>query len=125
MLNPRTLANGQEQYETFKSRATRKKAVQYDYRHINGELFSCVKLTIEACRAARDEWLAAKENTIEIQVVRKEDGALLTVRTVRTIERTPEGVNILHPDDAVQLQLEYFGDGVVISPYTGKGLLDI
>jgi len=31
MLNPRNLANGQEQHETFKSSVTRKKAVQYDY----------------------------------------------------------------------------------------------
>ncbi len=45
---------GQEQYETFKR--NRKTYVQYDYRHPNGELFSCVRPTLEACRAARDEW---------------------------------------------------------------------
>ena len=35
--------------------------VQYDYRHTDGELFSCVKPTLDECRAARDKWLTAKE----------------------------------------------------------------
>ena len=35
--------------------------VQYDYRHTDGELFSCVKPTLEECRATRDKWLTAKE----------------------------------------------------------------
>ena len=61
MLNPNNLANGQEQHEAFKSSITRKKAVQYDYRHTDGELFSCVKPTLEVCRAARDTWLQKKE----------------------------------------------------------------
>lgn len=61
MLSPKNLANGQEQHEAFKSSATRKKAVQYDYRHTDGELFSCVKPTLEGCRAARDTWLQKKE----------------------------------------------------------------
>ena len=49
---------GQEQYETFTRRVggKSKKYVQYDYRHPDGELFSCVKPTLAACRAARDEW---------------------------------------------------------------------
>ncbi len=50
MLNPKNLANGQEQYETFRSNITRKTTVQYDYRHTDGELFSCVKPTLEASR---------------------------------------------------------------------------
>ena len=61
MLNPRNLPNGQEQYEAFKSNVTRKKEVQYDYRHTDGELFSCVKFTLEDCRAAREAWLQKKE----------------------------------------------------------------
>ncbi len=50
---------GQEQYETFSRKAgtKTKKYVQYDYRHTNGKLFSCVKPTLEACREARDAWL--------------------------------------------------------------------
>ena len=54
MLNPKNLANGQEQYETFT--AARNPYYQYDYRHTDGELFSCVKPTLEACRQARDAW---------------------------------------------------------------------
>lgn len=53
---------GQEQYEVFFAGVGRrqKKMVEYDYRHTDGELFSCVKLTLAACRAARDEWLSGK-----------------------------------------------------------------
>lgn len=49
-------ANGKEQYETFI--AAGRERVQYDYRHVNGKLFSCVGKTLEACRAKRDAWLA-------------------------------------------------------------------
>ncbi|MEW5952598.1 MAG: DUF3873 family protein [Bacillota bacterium] len=55
MLNPKDVNAGQEQHETFKH--GRRKYVQYDYRHTNGELFSCVKPNLEACRQARDAWL--------------------------------------------------------------------
>lgn len=65
MLNPKSLANGQEQHETFKSSVTRKKAVQYDYRHTDGELFSCVRPTLESCRAARDAWLEKDKEEAE------------------------------------------------------------
>jgi hypothetical protein len=60
-----TTAKGQEQFETFTSKASRKrkKYVQYDYRDTDGVLFSCVKPTLEACRAARDTWLEAKAAT--------------------------------------------------------------
>ncbi|KAA4613768.1 DUF3873 domain-containing protein [Bacteroides ovatus] len=30
------------------------------YRHTDGELFSCVKPTLDECRATRDKWLTAK-----------------------------------------------------------------
>ena len=61
-----TKTPGQEQYQKLTNgTGSRKKSyIQYDYRHPDGELFSCVKLTLEACRTARDEWLdrkAAKE----------------------------------------------------------------
>ena len=58
-----TNAPGQEQYETFMQKIGRKtkKYFAYDYRHIDGELFSCVKPTLESCRAARDEWIATKK----------------------------------------------------------------
>ena len=55
---------GTEKYERFQLGIGRRKRtlVQYDYRHpTNGELFSCVKPTLDECRAARDKWLTAKE----------------------------------------------------------------
>ena len=58
-----TKSPGQEQYETFTRKVGRKskKYVAYDYRHIDGELFSCVKPTLDDCKAARDTWLEKKE----------------------------------------------------------------
>lgn len=42
-------------------RATNGKAyVQYDYRDLDGELFSTVQKTLPQCREARDKWLNAK-----------------------------------------------------------------
>ncbi len=55
---------GTEKYERFQLGIGRRKRtlVQYDYRHpTDGELFSCVKTTLNECRAARDKWLTAKE----------------------------------------------------------------
>ncbi|MGD9640754.1 MAG: DUF3873 family protein [Synergistaceae bacterium] len=59
-----TTALGTEQYEYFKMKVGRKtrKLCQYDYRHTDGELFSCVKPTLEACRTSRDTWLNNKNN---------------------------------------------------------------
>jgi hypothetical protein len=61
MLKSTDIGPGQEQYEAFKP-AVRgvKKRVQYDYRHKDGELFSCVRETLRGCRTARNEWLAAR-----------------------------------------------------------------
>ena len=50
---------GTEKYERFQLGIGRRKRtlVQYDYRHpTNGELFSCVKPTLDECRAARDKF---------------------------------------------------------------------
>ena len=46
---------GTENYEKFQTGIGRRKRtlVQYDYRHTDGELFSCVKPTLDECRAAR------------------------------------------------------------------------
>lgn len=55
---------GTEKYERFQSGIGRRRRtlVQYDYRHpIDRELFSCVKPTLDECRAARDKWLTEKE----------------------------------------------------------------
>ena len=57
-----TTEKGQEQYEMFSYKTGRKtrEYCQYDYRHTDGELFTCVKPTLEACRVSRDEWLKRK-----------------------------------------------------------------
>jgi hypothetical protein len=62
LLNPKNVKPGEEQHETFYVKVGRKgmRKVQYDYRHTDGELFSTVKSTLEACREARDAWLNKK-----------------------------------------------------------------
>jgi len=50
---------GQEQYEYFSRKigGKNKNYCQYDYRHYNGKLFSCIKPTLAICRAKRDAWI--------------------------------------------------------------------
>ena len=50
---------GTEQYE--ETEICGRRCVQYDYRHTNGRLFSCVKRTLEMCRVARDEWISKQK----------------------------------------------------------------
>lgn len=59
-----TTTPGTEQYETFYSAHRGKKIsrVMYDYRHTDGELYSCVASTLKECRQRRDEWLKTKIN---------------------------------------------------------------
>ena len=54
---------GQEQYEEFQRKVGGKMKTffSYDFRDHDGELFSCVRPTLEACRAARDAWVDEKE----------------------------------------------------------------
>lgn len=61
MMNPKNLLPGEEQYEVFFSGIGKgkKEMVQYDYRAADGELFSCIRLSLETCRVARDKWLLA------------------------------------------------------------------
>ena len=58
----------QEQYEFFTDRigGKTKRYCQYDYRHTDGKLFSCVKPSLDACRQARDEWVADKNRKADI-----------------------------------------------------------
>lgn len=53
---------GTEKYENFQIGMGRRRRtlIQYDYRHTDGELFSCVKPTLDECRAERDKWLTSK-----------------------------------------------------------------
>ena len=56
-----TTTPGTEQYEVFYiGFRPRRKRYQYDYRHTDGELFSCVAPTLTECRRKRDEWLYKK-----------------------------------------------------------------
>ncbi|MDR1409331.1 MAG: DUF3873 domain-containing protein [Oscillospiraceae bacterium] len=67
MLNPKDITVGQEQWEFFNNRVggRTKQYCQYDFRTSDakygireiGELFSCVKPTLDECRKARDAWL--------------------------------------------------------------------
>lgn len=66
MLNPTTLKNGCEQYEKFTRRG--KSYIQYDYRDLDGELFSCVKPTLAEARAAVTKMISEKYSTSEAQV---------------------------------------------------------
>jgi hypothetical protein len=60
MLNPAAIGPGQEQHEMFTSSFTKRRMCQYDYRNHDGELFSCIKRTLDDCRADRDAWISAK-----------------------------------------------------------------
>lgn len=53
------LQRGAEIYERFELGTIFKSRIMwhYDYRHTNGELFSCVASTLEECRQKKDEWI--------------------------------------------------------------------
>lgn len=49
---------GIEKYEYFTlAHRPKQKLIQYDYRDEHGNLFSCVKSTLEKCRECRNHWL--------------------------------------------------------------------
>lgn len=70
MLNPQNCLPGQEQHEMYKTsvpkvvngKRTFPKHCAYDYRHTDGELFSCVAPTLEVARARRDAWLEQRKS---------------------------------------------------------------
>jgi hypothetical protein len=49
--------NGKESHEQFYSSITKSTVIQYDYRAMNGKLFSCVAKTLGGARMKRDEWI--------------------------------------------------------------------
>lgn len=53
-----TCPPGEERHEVFSFRGN--DYVQYDYRASSGELFSCVRPTLEQCRQDRDDWLKGR-----------------------------------------------------------------
>lgn len=54
---------GTEKYESFRIGYGRKRRtlIQYDYRDFDGTLFTCVKPTLDECRAERNKWLTTKK----------------------------------------------------------------
>lgn len=53
---------GKENYTTFIAGAFRgTQYYQYDYRHTDDKLFSCIGKSLDECRQKRDVWLT--ENT--------------------------------------------------------------
>lgn len=79
-----TTMPGQEQYEFFhapkRPGKPAQKHCQYDYRHISGELFSCVAPTLEAARAKRDAWLASRTMSDDEYARMREGGLYLCPR---------------------------------------------
>ena len=53
---------GEEQYDFFEvggyPGSLKSTRIQYDYRHSNGKLFSCVATSLEKARERRDAWLS-------------------------------------------------------------------
>ena len=58
---------GTEKYERFQLGIGRR-------RHTDGELYSCVKTTLDECRTARDKWLTAKGGRGVEGYARKKEG---------------------------------------------------
>lgn len=58
-----TKTPGQEKYEKFSRRIGRKTKTfySYDYRDLDGELFSCIKPTLRDCWRAKEDWIKRKE----------------------------------------------------------------
>ena len=60
-INGCTMCNtpGQEVYESYRTKVKGKAVtrVQYDYRHTNGVLFTCIGTSLDNCREQRDLWL--------------------------------------------------------------------
>jgi hypothetical protein len=66
MLSSKNCKNGQSQHETYFD-VRGKERIQYDYRDIDGELFSTVKNSLEDCQEAMVQWLKNKYSKLERQ----------------------------------------------------------
>lgn len=76
-----TQAQGQEQYERFGRRGEVAR-FHYDYRDLDGELFSTVANKLAVCRERRDAWLEKKRNLLDrvYHEWRPQGGQMLCVR---------------------------------------------
>jgi hypothetical protein len=59
---------GEENYEHYHSSFDDKIRVQYDYRHTDGELFSCIAKTLEQAKEKRNAWLREKLGTCVLSI---------------------------------------------------------
>ena len=94
-LNPQNLAPGQEQYEIFTAAGRAGKSgprrCQYDYRHHNGELFSCITASLRQARTERDDWLRKFTMLDDEYAIERESGMYVcpTCRSRKVEEREP------------------------------------
>jgi len=70
MSDPSLIKSGEEYYISYRSRITKNVLIQYDYRNLDGELFSCIANDVEEARQKKDEWLKKKTDKVE-QVIEK------------------------------------------------------
>ncbi len=55
-MDARNLKPGHEQKEVFYSHFVKKRLIQYDYRHTNGDLFSCIAEDSQDAYDKRAAW---------------------------------------------------------------------
>ena len=64
-LDPQNLEPGKEQFEQFYDRVMKRYRFQYDYRDMDGNLFSCVASNLELARHRKTIWLKDKQVAIQ------------------------------------------------------------
>ena len=97
MLNPQNLASGHEQHEMFHAPGRMGKPgperCQYDYRHFDKELFSCVAASLKVARERRREWLKTRFTVMtNDEYIQAREGGLYicpVCRSVRVEELEP------------------------------------
>jgi len=71
MLDSSNLKLGEEQFEEFKR--VGKNFIQYDYRHTNGELFSCIAISLEVARNEKIKWVKGQDDENQRELEDEED----------------------------------------------------
>jgi hypothetical protein len=105
---------GEEKYTRFCADAFRGTVYyQYDYRHIDGELFSTLKKTLEECRELRDKWLQAKNSK------RLFPSTLQKIQAGKRLTKSEMGYQIGHiePCHVVAVSWDFFLREEVVSTF--------
>ena len=58
---------GSEQWEEYYSSIYLQTMIQYDYRHTDGELFSCTAKSLDKARAKRNLWFKRHRNIVIVE----------------------------------------------------------